>query len=108
LKDFVPDHDADIAINLDARALCWWENQSSRIRFMASRRPIRHFGAVRNPWDTERIPGGSSGGSGAAVAAGILPMATGTDTGGSIRIPAFLLRRDGVEANVRPDQQARG
>lgn len=47
-----------------------------------------HFGAVRNPHDPSRIPGGSSGGSGAAVVAGVVPMAIGTDTGGSIRVPA--------------------
>ena len=49
-----------------------------------------HFGIARNPWDLERIPGGSSGGSGAAIAAGLATATTGTDTGGSIRIPASL------------------
>ena len=64
---------------------------------MGSSNETSFFGSVRNPWDTRAVPGGSSGGSAAAIAARMAPMATGTDTGGSIRQPAALCGISGLK-----------
>ena len=64
---------------------------------MGSSNETSFYGPVRNPWDTDRVPGGSSGGSVAAVAAGLAPVTTGTDTGGSIRQPAALTNLTGIK-----------
>jgi aspartyl-tRNA(Asn)/glutamyl-tRNA(Gln) amidotransferase subunit A len=84
----VPDYDAAVVERL-ARAgavLIGKTNMHELAYGITSSNP--HFGVVRNPRDLERIPGGSSGGSGAAVATGLVSLAMGSDTGGSIRIPA--------------------
>jgi aspartyl-tRNA(Asn)/glutamyl-tRNA(Gln) amidotransferase subunit A len=88
--DRVPVEDAEIVTHL-AQAGCVMVGKTNLHELcygITSTNP--HYGAVRNPWDTERIPGGSSGGSAAAVAAGLIFMGSGTDTGGSIRIPASM------------------
>jgi aspartyl-tRNA(Asn)/glutamyl-tRNA(Gln) amidotransferase subunit A len=86
--DYVPDHDADVVARLrHAGAVIIGKTGLHELAYgITSNNP--HFGPVRNSHDPDRIPGGSSGGSGVAVAAGICAMALGSDTGGSIRIPA--------------------
>jgi len=85
---YIPRRDAAIVTKLrDAGAVSLGKTGLHELAYgITSNNP--HFGAIHNPWDLTRIPGGSSGGSAAAVAAGMLLFATGTDTGGSIRVPA--------------------
>lgn len=86
--DFVPHFDATVVERLrEAGAIAVAKTNLHEIAYgVTSANP--HYGAVLNPRDPARIPGGSSGGSGSLIAAGLLPMCLGTDTGGSIRIPA--------------------
>jgi aspartyl-tRNA(Asn)/glutamyl-tRNA(Gln) amidotransferase subunit A len=90
LKDFIPDEDATIVSKLkSAGAVILGKTNLHEFAYgVTTNNP--HYGPTRNPWDTSRIPGGSSGGAAAAVAAGLCVSAVGTDTGGSIRIPASL------------------
>jgi aspartyl-tRNA(Asn)/glutamyl-tRNA(Gln) amidotransferase subunit A len=90
LRDFIPQHDAKVVTQLkEAGAVLLGKTNMHEFAYgVTSNNP--HYGPVRNPWDLERIPGGSSGGSAAAVAAGLCYGSIGTDTGGSIRIPAAL------------------
>ena len=90
LENFVPDNDATVAASLHrAGAILLGKSNLHEFAYgISTNNP--HFGATRNPWDLTRIPGGSSGGSAAAIAAGLCVASVGTDTGGSIRIPAAL------------------
>jgi aspartyl-tRNA(Asn)/glutamyl-tRNA(Gln) amidotransferase subunit A len=95
--DFVPDTDAVVAVRLrEAGAVMVGKTGLHEIAYgITSANP--HFGPVRNPHDPERVPGGSSGGSAAAVVTGMCFMALGTDTGGSIRIPASFCGCAGIK-----------
>jgi len=86
--DFVPDHDAAVVEKLAAAGMVSLGKLNMHELAYGITSQNVHYGGVRNPWRTDCIPGGSSGGSGAAVATGIIYCGTGTDTGGSVRIPA--------------------
>jgi aspartyl-tRNA(Asn)/glutamyl-tRNA(Gln) amidotransferase subunit A len=98
LWDRVPDEDSAVTMLLRAAgAISLGKTNTHEFAYgVTTNNP--HFGATRNPWNPDCIPGGSSGGSGAAVAAGMAAMAMGSDTGGSIRIPAALCGTVGLKA----------
>jgi aspartyl-tRNA(Asn)/glutamyl-tRNA(Gln) amidotransferase subunit A len=90
-QDRVPDTDAAIARRLrEAGTVLLGKTATHELAYGVTTSNPKAFGTTRNPRDVQRIPGGSSGGSAAAVVAGLAAAATGTDTGGSIRIPAAL------------------
>lgn len=96
-ENHVPSHDSAVAEKLSAAgAVLVGKTGLHELAYgITSNNP--HFGAIRNPHGRDRIPGGSSGGSAAAVAAGMVPMAMGSDTGGSIRIPAAFCGTVGMK-----------
>jgi aspartyl-tRNA(Asn)/glutamyl-tRNA(Gln) amidotransferase subunit A len=90
LKDFVPSEDATVVSRLaHAGAILLGKNNLHECAYGVTNNNV-HFGAAHNPWNLSRISGGSSGGSAVAIAAGLCVGAAGTDTGGSLRIPASL------------------
>jgi len=97
LRDFIPEYDATAVARLrKAGAVLLGKTNLHEFAYgVSTGNP--HFGAAHNPWDLDRIPGGSSGGSAAAIAAGLCAASIGTDTGGSIRIPASLCGTFGIK-----------
>jgi len=97
LDKFIAPYDATIVEKLDAAGMVMLGKANMDEFAMGSSNETSWYGPVKNPWDTQRVPGGSSGGSVAAVAAGLAPIATATDTGGSIRQPAALTNLTGIK-----------
>ncbi len=97
LDNFVAPYNATVVELLQAAGAVSLGKSNMDEFAMGSSNETSFYGPVKNPWDPERVPGGSSGGSAAAVAAGLAPLASGTDTGGSIRQPAALTGLTGLK-----------
>jgi aspartyl-tRNA(Asn)/glutamyl-tRNA(Gln) amidotransferase subunit A len=97
LTDWTPDRDATVVTRLREAGTVTLGKLTTHEFALGMQRPGEHLPPARNPWDTERIPSGSSSGSGAALAAGLCLGATGSDTGGSIRGPAALCGITGLK-----------
>jgi aspartyl-tRNA(Asn)/glutamyl-tRNA(Gln) amidotransferase subunit A len=97
LDSFVAPYDATVVEKARGAGLVMLGKLNMDEFAMGSSNETSWYGPVHNPWDRERVPGGSSGGSAAAVAARLTPLATGTDTGGSIRQPAALCGITGLK-----------
>ncbi|WP_095096483.1 Asp-tRNA(Asn)/Glu-tRNA(Gln) amidotransferase subunit GatA [Pseudomonas sp. Irchel 3A5] len=97
LDNFKAPYDATVVAKLAAAGTVTLGKTNMDEFAMGSANESSHYGAVKNPWNLDHVPGGSSGGSAAAVAARLLPAATGTDTGGSIRQPAALTNLTGLK-----------
>lgn len=97
LHNFVAPYDAHVVAQFNAAGAVNLGKTNMDEFAMGSSNETSHYGAVKNPWDATRVPGGSSGGTAAAVAARLCAAATGTDTGGSIRQPAALCGISGMK-----------